>query len=248
MTEERNAGLNQFEGLNSFNLLKCSFKSFISQGLTSDPINHRDDIIDTSDRKDDTIDTLDKRDEIFGKFDKEDETSRSLNEHNRDKKDQHFPNTPASVSDILNIGTDRRDTVSRGILEISLFSTTQSIPPCLDVERKSIFSVLQQSYIPVAEENLQTPAQSLTDQEPALPQRADFDTFEGDKLQKILQRSAMKSDQPVGDEGDDEPETDQSLLIPLLALSLIAGLTLALAACRLCHDRFLKDKESPEAR
>ena len=58
----------------------------------------------------------------------------------------------------------------------------------------------------------------------------------------------MKSDQPVGDEGDDEPETDQSLLIPLLALSLIAGLTLALAACRLCHDRFLKDKESPEAR
>ena len=69
---------------------------------------------------------------------------------------------------------------------------------------------------------------------------SDIDTFEGDKLKKILQRSAIKSD--LSDE-DDEEDPDRSLLIPLLALSAIAGLTLALAAFRLFYSRFYKDKE-----
>ena len=71
---------------------------------------------------------------------------------------------------------------------------------------------------------------------------SDIDTFEGDKLKKIIERSssAIKSD--LSDE-DDEDESDRSLLIPLLALSAIAGLTLALAAFRLFYSRFYKDKQ-----
>ena len=72
------------------------------------------------------------------------------------------------------------------------------------------------------------------------PSSSDIDTFEGDKLKKILQRSAIKSD--LSDE-DDEDDSDRSLLIPLLALSAIAGLTLALAAFRVFYSRFYKDKE-----
>ena len=77
---------------------------------------------------------------------------------------------------------------------------------------------------------------------------SDIDTFEGDQLKKILQRSAIKSDLSDGDEEDDSGDSDGSLLIPLLALSAIAGLTLALAAFRLFYSRFYKDKEESRHR
>ena len=123
---------------------------------------------------------------------------------------------------------------------------------CLDVERKSIFSVLQQSYIPVAIQNKVKPSVLVTvttdKDEPAVQQDGDIDTFEGDKLREILQRSAIKSDLLSSDEEDESSDAEQSLLIPVLALSAIAVLTLSLAAFRLFYTRFYKDKEDPHPR
>ena len=128
---------------------------------------------------------------------------------------------------------------------------------CLDSEAKSIFSVLQQSYIPVS---VETKAGAAAVEEEGNPQdinpalktggSRDIDTFEGDKLKKILQRSAIKSDLSDEDEEDedDSSDSDRSLLIPLLALSAIAGLTLALAGFRLFYSRFYKDKEQSRHR
>ena len=126
---------------------------------------------------------------------------------------------------------------------------------CLDSEGKSIFSVLQQTYIPVSVETKDGAADveeegNPQDINPALKPGGsrDIDTFEGDKLKKILQRSAIKSDLSDEDEEDEDDSSDRSLLIPLLALSAIAGLTLALAAFRLFYSRFHKDKEQSRPR
>ena len=205
--------------------------------------------------EDDTIDISDEKDELFGQFDIEDETSTSLSEADTENKDENISNKPNSFQtsgeEFLKTENTSRDPVSHGILMIILFqAATSSIHLCSDSEgedeAKSIFSVLQQSYIPVLSvETNPVPAVlegSSEDINSGQERGAgDIDTFEGDKLKKILQRSAVKSDL-ISDE-DDEDDSDRSLLIPLLALSAIAGLTLALAAFRLFYSRFYKDKE-----
>ena len=211
--------------------------------------------------EDDTIDISDEKDELFGQFDNEDETSLSLSEADTDKKDENISNKPNSFStsrkEILKTENNNRNKNSHGILMIFFFKQTPSIHFCLDSEAKSIFSVLQQSYIPVSVETKAVPA--VVEEGEGNPRdinpgglkpgsSSDIDTFEGDKLKKILQRSAIKSELSEEDAEDDSDDSDRSLLIPLLALSAIAGLTLALAAFRLFYSRFHKDKEQSRPR
>ena len=69
---------------------------------------------------------------------------------------------------------------------------------------------------------------------------SDIDTFDGDELKKILQRSA-KEKNIISDKAEEAEEaySDWTLLIPLFALSVIAGVTLTLATFRLFYSRFL---------
>ena len=128
------------------------------------------------------------------------------------------------------------------------FKKKSSVHFCLDIEAKSIFSVLQQSYIPVSVQVQSRTEAAVEEGEGGAgiinpgqePDTSDIDTFEGDKLKKILQRSAIKSD--LSDEEDSE-DSERSLVIPLLALSAIAGLTLGLAGFRLFYSRFCQDKQ-----
>ena len=97
---------------------------------------------------------------------------------------------------------------SRGILMIILFKQTLSIHLYLDNE---------------GEEN------------------SDIDTFEGDELKKILQSSPIESDLVFYEEEAveaEEADSDRLLLIPLFALSFLAGVTLTLATFRLFYCRF----------
>ena len=170
----------------------------------------------------------------------------SLNEPDRDKKDQHFSNGQnTSPTQIQNRKNDSKGKIRQSrYCNDGLCNQTTSIYSCLDVERKSIFSVLQQSYIPVSVNKALSPQPSVTkhEEEPRVELTSDIDTFEGDKLKKILQRSAIKSDPSPNDEDDSDSEPEKSLLIPLLALSAIAVLTLSLAGLRLCHARLAKEK------
>ena len=136
--------------------------------------------------------------------------------------------------------------------------------PCFSEQsrEKSIFSVLQQMYIPVtrpapapktqAGENISWGSNNISPRisennshYPSSP--SDTETYEGSKLEQVLRESAaiIKSE-PVSDSFSDEEresDPDTSLLIPLLSLSIIILITLALSSFRIFYTKFYKDKE-----
>ena len=103
-------------------------------------------------------------------------------------------------------------------------------------KERSIFSVLQQTYVSMdrKEPNIES--------EESAELSSQVDTFEGSELEKALRESAAKTEAPAaGGEGGAEPH--QSLLLPILLLSLIVAITLALALSRLIYTKMYKDKQ-----
>ena len=82
---------------------------------------------------------------------------------------------------------------------------------------------------------------------PDVSKHSDIETFEGTKLQKVLRESATQSELLEGDK-ENVTDSDSSLLIPVLILSVIVFITLFLALFRLFYTRFYKDKEETHSR
>lgn len=130
-------------------------------------------------------------------------------------------------------------------------------------QEKSIFSVLQQMYIPVSRPalperethtgaNISRESKNIS-QKPRSENdghhRGDTETYEGSKLKKVLRESAaIKSSEPISDSEEEESDPDSSLLIPLLSLAIIILITLALGTFRLFYTKFYKDKEESLSR
>ena len=129
-------------------------------------------------------------------------------------------------------------------------------------KEKSIFSVLQQMYIPVTRPaeperethtgaNISRESKNIS-QKPSENDghhRGDIETYEGSKLKKVLRESAaIKSSEPISDSEQQESDPDSSLLIPLLSLAIIILITLALGTFRLFYTKFYKDKEESLSR
>ena len=114
-------------------------------------------------------------------------------------------------------------------------------------KERSIFSVLQQTYVSMdrKEPNIESEeSEELSSQ---------VDTFEGSELEKALRESAAKTEAPAaggegglgrgGGGGGGGAEPHQSLLLPILLLSTIVAITLALALSRLIYTKMYKDKQ-----
>ena len=110
-------------------------------------------------------------------------------------------------------------------------------------KERSIFSVLQQTYVSMdrKEPNIES--------EESAELSSQVDTFEGSELEKALRESAAKTEAPAaGGEGGlgrggGGAEPHQSLLLPILLLSVIVAITLALALSRLIYTKMYKDKQ-----
>ena len=101
------------------------------------------------------------------------------------------------------------------------------------------------------ENNVHLSHQDLSQPNPKRTQdvsrQSDIETFEGTKLQKVLRESATQSELLESDK-ESVTDSDSSLLIPVLILSVIVFITLFLALFRLFYTRFYKDKEEPHSR
>ena len=128
-------------------------------------------------------------------------------------------------------------------------------------KEKSIFSVLQQMYIPVSRPawperethtgaNISRESKNIS-QKPSENDglhRDDTETYEGSKLKKVLRESAAIKMSDSEERQNQESDPDSSLLIPLLSLAIIILITLALGTFRLFYTKFYKDKEESLSR
>ena len=112
-------------------------------------------------------------------------------------------------------------------------------------KERSIFSVLQQTYVSVD----RTQPNIESEDEETAEFSSQVDTFEGSELEKALRESAAKTEAAgAGGEGGrgrggGGAEPPQSLLLPVLLLSVIVTITLALALSRLIYTKMYKDKQ-----
>ena len=112
-------------------------------------------------------------------------------------------------------------------------------------KERSIFSVLQQTYVSMdrREPNIES------ENEESAELSSQVDTFEGSELEKALRESAAKTKAPAAGaegglgRGGGGAEPHQSLLLPILLLSAIVAITLALALSRLIYTKMYKDKQ-----
>ena len=77
---------------------------------------------------------------------------------------------------------------------------------------------------------------------------SDIDTFEGSKLKKVLRESAVKGEHDELNASEEDDNSEATLLIPILSLSIIILITVSLALFRLFYTKCYKDKQETNSR